>query len=222
MYLVLAIISKEIYINYTYWIYWPFNIPVKYIALCLNYNNMHQWLATGLWFPIIQWKGYSKYNYDNRFKRYLHTDYSTLCFTDCATYEKRTSRGILVYCCLSYISACIEPIVFVVNTCSLSNSSVNKQLIYKTNYICKQKQKIANVLMHCLWSVAYSGVLYFVQTYVFMFLVTCCDVRYDFRMKTMFGSINNSFIKQITYANKNKKLARLTVSRNYDSWNSPW
>jgi hypothetical protein len=50
-----------------------------------------------------------------------------------------------VDCCLFYISASIEPIVFVVNTCSLSNSSVNEQLIYKTNYICKQKQKIRNV-----------------------------------------------------------------------------
>jgi hypothetical protein len=39
----IAIVSKEIYINYTYWIYWPFNIRVKYIALCFNYNNMHQW-----------------------------------------------------------------------------------------------------------------------------------------------------------------------------------
>lgn len=34
---------------------------------------------------------------------------------------------IVVYCCLFYISASMEPIVFVVNTCHLSNSSVNEQ-----------------------------------------------------------------------------------------------
>ena len=35
----------------------------------------------------------------------------------------------------------------------------------------------------------YSGVQHVVISYVFTFLVPCCDVRYDFRIKTMFGLI---------------------------------
>ena len=34
----------------------------------------------------------------------------------------------------------------------------------------------------------YIGVQYFVLLSVFTFLVPCCDVHYDFRMKTVFGS----------------------------------
>jgi len=34
----------------------------------------------------------------------------------------------------------------------------------------------------------YSGVQLFVLLYIFMFLVSCCNARYDFRIKMMFGS----------------------------------
>jgi hypothetical protein len=40
----------------------------------------------------------------------------------------------------------------------------------------------------CLCFFAYSGVQHVVLLYVFTFLVPCCVVFYDFRIKTMFGS----------------------------------
>ena len=40
----------------------------------------------------------------------------------------------------------------------------------------------------CLCLFVYSGVQNVVLLYVFTFLVPCCDVFYDFRIKTMFGS----------------------------------
>jgi len=39
----------------------------------------------------------------------------------------------------------------------------------------------------CLCLFADSGVQHFVLSYVFTFIVPCCDVRYDYRIKTMFG-----------------------------------
>ena len=44
----------------------------------------------------------------------------------------------------------------------------------------------------CLF--AYSGVQHFVLLYVSTFLVPCCDVFHDFRIKTMFGS---SFLRVV-------------------------
>jgi hypothetical protein len=46
----------------------------------------------------------------------------------------------------------------------------------------------------CLCLFAYSGVQNVVLLYVFTFLVPCCDVFYDFRIKTMFGS---SFLRVV-------------------------
>ena len=46
----------------------------------------------------------------------------------------------------------------------------------------------------CLCLLAYSGVQNVVLLYVFTFLVPCCDVFYDFRIKTMFGS---SFLRVV-------------------------
>jgi hypothetical protein len=40
----------------------------------------------------------------------------------------------------------------------------------------------------CLCLLVYSGVQNVVLLYVFTFLVPCCDVFYDFRINTMFGS----------------------------------
>jgi len=37
-------------------------------------------------------------------------------------------------------------------------------------------------------SLVFSGVQHLVLSYVFTFVVPCCDVRYDFRLTTMFGS----------------------------------
>jgi len=44
------------------------------------------------------------------------------------------------------------------------------------------------VVLCCLCLFVYCDVQYFVIYYVFMFWVACCDVCYDFRIKTMFGS----------------------------------
>jgi hypothetical protein len=46
----------------------------------------------------------------------------------------------------------------------------------------------------CLCLFAYSGVQHFVLLYVSTFLVPCCDVFYDFRIKSMFGS---SFLRVV-------------------------
>jgi hypothetical protein len=46
----------------------------------------------------------------------------------------------------------------------------------------------------CLCLFVYSGVQHVVLLYVFTFLIPCCDVFYDFRIKMMFGS---SFLRVI-------------------------
>ena len=46
----------------------------------------------------------------------------------------------------------------------------------------------------CLCLFAYCGVQHVALLYVFTFLVPCCDVFYDFRIKTMFGS---SFLRVV-------------------------
>ena len=46
----------------------------------------------------------------------------------------------------------------------------------------------ARVLLYCWCLFVHSDVQHFVLSSVFMFWVPCCDVSYDFRLKTMFGS----------------------------------
>ena len=48
--------------------------------------------------------------------------------------------------------------------------------------------RMAHVLLCFLCMFANSNVQHFVLSNVFMFWVSCCDVRYDFHIKTMFGS----------------------------------
>jgi hypothetical protein len=48
--------------------------------------------------------------------------------------------------------------------------------------------RMAHVLLCFLCMFANSDVQHFVLSNVFMFWVSCCDVRYDFHIKTMFGS----------------------------------
>ena len=108
------------------------------------------------------------------------------------------------YMCLlsspSFISSGVHVIHFVllsVFTFWVQCCDVRYYFCIKTfrSYLPPNICRRAYVFLGCLCLLAFSRDLHFVLSYVFTFLVLCCDVRYDIRIETMISS----FLTRVVY-----------------------
>ena len=121
----------------------------------------------------------------------IGTDYTGSCKSN---YHTITTTAVPILYRRTIYASCRRRL-FTWNLCNSKKSNYNIHVHTSSSiikYTCtsfgnREKSEPLSYFV-CVCMFAYSDVQHFVLTYVFTFWVPCCDVRYDFRIKTMFGS----------------------------------